>query len=290
MNYYSDQITNDIELKSSLNIAIDCGNGAASIITKQIYEQLGCKVTSLFDELDGNFPNHHPDPTIDSNLFSLIKKVRKTKSEIGIALDGDADRIILCDEKGNIVDGDQIIAMLADRWKRKKILRGGVIGTLMSNYGLENYFKEKKIKFIRANVGDRYVKEKMQKNNFNLGGEQSGHIILSDYSTTGDGLMAALQVLHIIQASGKPASQVCRPFEPRPQLLENVKLNIGDPLRADAVKQVIAESEKRLLGKGRLLIRESGTEPLVRIMAEGEDRKLIASVVNEIVREIERVV
>jgi len=271
-----------------LKVVIDCANGAAYKVAPTVLQELGAEVVPLGVTPDGININKGCGSTYTELMTDCVVA---SGADVGIALDGDADRLLIADENGELVDGDLIIGVIAASWKKENRLTGKtVVATVMSNSALEDYLRDEGLTLQRVQVGDRYVVQRMRSGNCNLGGEQSGHIVLSDYSTTGDGLMAALQVLHIIQASGKPASQVCRPFEPRPQLLENVKLNIGDPLRADAVKQVIAESERRLLGKGRLLIRKSGTEPLVRIMAEGEDRTLIASVVNEIVREIERVV
>ena len=193
---------------------------------------------------------------------------------MGISFDGDADRIIMCDEKGKIVDGDQIIAMLAQRWKSKKILKGGVVGTLMSNYGLENFLKNKKIKFVRSKVGDRYVKEKMKKLNYNLGGEQSGHIILGKFATTGDGLLVALEVLFSLR-KGKKASKLLNVFKPLPQILENVLVRDKKVINKPKSKIAIKTANKLMGKKGRILVRESGTEPKIRIMAESYDKKLI---------------
>ena len=200
-------------------------------------------------------------------------------------MDGDADRIILCDEKGTIVDGDQIIAMLADRWKRKKILRGGVIGTLMSNYGLQNYFKEKKINFIIAKVGDRYVKEKMKKNRFNLGGEQSGHIILGKFATTGDGLLVALEVLFSMR-KGRKASELLNVFKPMPQILENIIVRDKNIIDETKCKKAIKKANKLMSISGRLLVRKSGTEPKIRIMGESNDKALLLKCINIVKRSI----
>ena len=210
--------------------------------------------------------------------------VKKHKADIGISLDGDADRIIISDEKGNIVDGDQIIAMLAKRWK-EKILKGGVIGTLMSNYGLQKYFNKEKIKFIRANVGDRYVKEKMQRFNFNLGGEQSGHIILGKFATTGDGLLVALEVLFSMR-KGKKASEIFNSFEATPQILENIKVKDKSIINSNKCRLAIKKSEKLIKNKGRMLIRKSGTEPKIRIMGESKNIKLLKKCINIVKRSI----
>ena len=204
----------------------------------------------------------------------MCKLVKRFKAHLGIAFDGDADRIIMCDEKGKIIDGDQIIAMLARRWKSKKILRGGVIGTFMSNHGLENYLKKEKISFFRSKVGDRYVKEKMKKLNFNLGGEQSGHIILGKFATTGDGLMVALEVLFSLRKI-KKASKLLNVFSPLPQILENIFVKNKSIIDSSNCKKAV-KTAKNLMGKnGRILVRKSGTEPKIRIMAESHNKNLI---------------
>jgi phosphoglucosamine mutase len=200
-------------------------------------------------------------------------------------LDGDADRIIVCDEKSNIIDGDKIIAMLATRWKRKKILRGGVVGTLMTNYGLEKYFSKNKIKFIRSKVGDRYVKEAMQKSKFNLGGEQSGHIILGKFATTGDGLLVALEILFSMK-KGKKASEIFKNFIPTPQLLENVEVKDKSIINSLKCKNAIKKANSLIKGKGRMLVRKSGTEPVVRIMCETEDKTMLSKCVNIVKKSI----
>ena len=202
-----------------------------------------------------------------------------------VSLDGDSDRVILCDEKGKIIDGDQIIAMLAKRWKIKKILKGGVIGTLMSNYGLQKYLKKQKIKFIRANVGDRYVKEKMQKNKFNLGGEQSGHIILGKFATTGDGLLVALEVLFSMR-KGKKASELFNLFKLTPQILENINVKDKSIINSSKCKKAIRVASKLIKNKGRMLVRKSGTEPKIRIMGESEDDKLLVKCINIVKKSI----
>ncbi len=204
---------------------------------------------------------------------------------MGISLDGDADRIILCDEASNIVDGDQIIAALATRWKNKKMLKGGVVGTLMSNYGLEKFLKSQKIKFIRANVGDRYVKEKMKKYNFNLGGEQSGHIILGKFATTGDGLLVALEVLFALR-KGKKASDFFNKFEKTPQILKNIDVKDKDVINHAKVKKSIRLVEKLIRGQGRILVRKSGTESKIRVMGESRNKKLLNKCVNLILNKI----
>ncbi len=254
-----------------IKIAIDCANGAGYKSGPKLLESLGAKVYNVGTSPNGININRNCGSTFPNKIKFLVKKHRV---DLGISLDGDADRIILCDEKGNIIDGDQIIAMLAYRWKRKKILKGGVIGTLMSNYGLQNYFKEKKIKFIRANVGDRYVKEKMQKNMFNLGGEQSGHIILGKFATTGDGLLVALEVLFSMR-KGKKASELLNVFKPMPQILENVVVGDKNILNELKCKKAIIKAGKLMGRNGRLLVRKSGTEPKIRIMGESHNKNLI---------------
>ena len=211
-------------------------------------------------------------------------------ADIGIALDGDADRVLISDETGRLMDGDQLMGLIAKDWLDRGLLQGGgVVATVMSNLGLEHYLEGLGLDLYRTQVGDRYVVEKMREGSFNLGGEQSGHIIMSNYGTTGDGLVAALQVLAVLVATGKKASEVCRVFEPLPQLLKNVPFTDGELLKAPAVKDAIFAGEVRLKGSGRLFIRKSGTEPLIRVMAEGEDRSLVDEVVNDIVSVIEKV-
>ena len=205
--------------------------------------------------------------------------------DLGISLDGDADRIIVCDENAKIIDGDQIIAMLANRWKRKKILKGGVVGTLMSNFGLENFFKENNIKFLRANVGDRFVKEKMQNNRFNLGGEQSGHIILGKFATTGDGLLVALEILFSMR-KGKKASYLLNNFIPTPQVLENITVRDKNIVNLPRCKKAISKSIKLLKKNGRILVRKSGTEPKIRIMVETNKKELLLKCINIVKRSL----
>jgi len=254
-----------------IKIAIDCANGAGYKSGPKLLKSLGAKVYQVGISPNGLNINQNCGSTFPKKIKSLVKK---HKVNLGISLDGDADRIILCDEKGNIVDGDQIIAMLAKRWKRKKILKGGVIGTLMSNYGLQNYFREQKIRFVRANVGDRYVKEKMQKNKFNLGGEQSGHIILGKFATTGDGLLVALEVLFSMR-KGKKASELLNIFKPMPQILENIIVRDKNIINKLKCKRSIRKANKLMGRNGRLLVRKSGTEPKIRIMGESHNKNLI---------------
>ncbi len=265
-----------------LKIVIDCANGAGYKSGPKLLKSLGAKVVSIGINPNGLNINEKCGSTFPKKIKSAVKK---NKAHIGISLDGDADRIIMCDEKGNIIDGDQIIAALASRWKSKKMLRGGVIGTLMSNYGLENFFKSSKIKFIRANVGDRYVKEKMQKNNFNLGGEQSGHIILGKFATTGDGLLVALEVLFALR-KGKKASSFFNIFKRIPQILENIIVKDKNIIKNVDVKKSIKIANKLMKGQGRLLVRKSGTEPKIRIMGESENKKLLMKCINIITKKI----
>ena len=265
-----------------IKIAIDCANGAGYKSGPKLLKSLGAKVYNAGTFPNGLNINQNCGSTFPKKIKSLVKK---HKVNLGISLDGDADRIILCDEKGTIVDGDQIIAMLASRWKRKKILRGGVIGTLMSNYGLQNYFKEKKIRFIRANVGDRYVKEKMQKYKFNLGGEQSGHIILGNFATTGDGLLVALEVLFSMR-KGKKASELLNIFKPMPQILENIIVRDKNIINKFKCKKAIKKANKLMGKNGRLLIRKSGTEPKIRVMGESHNKNLIIKCIKIIKRSI----
>ena len=265
-----------------LKIAIDCANGAAHKSGPKLFKSLGAKVFEIGISPNGLNINDKCGSTFPNKIKALTKK---HKADIGISLDGDADRIIICDEKGNIIDGDKIIAMLAERWKRKKILKGGVIGTLMSNYGLENYFKDKKINFLRANVGDRYVKEMMQKNKFNLGGEQSGHIILGKFATTGDGLLVGLEVLFSMR-KGKKASDLFTKFKPTPQLLENIVVKDKSIIDTYKCKNAIKTASKIINGKGRMLVRKSGTESAIRIMCESENKSLILKCINIVKRSI----
>ena len=254
-----------------MKIAIDCANGAGYKSGPKLLKSLGAKVYEYGTSPNGFNINHNCGSTFPKKIKSLVKRYR---AHLGISLDGDADRIILSDEKGNIINGDQIIAMLAKRWKKKKILRGGVIGTLMSNYGLQRYFKDQKIRFIRAQVGDRYVKEKMKKYNFNLGGEQSGHIILGKFATTGDGLLVALEVLFSMR-KGKKASELFNTFEVTPQVLENLEVKDKSIIDSKKCKKAIKKSEKLIQKQGRMLVRKSGTEPKIRIMGESNNIVLL---------------
>jgi phosphoglucosamine mutase len=261
---------NNFSLKG-MKIVLDCANGAGYKAGPKLLSSLGAKVISIGIKPNGLNINNKCGSTYPENISRVVKKYR---ADLGIALDGDADRIILCDEKGKIIDGDQIIATLAKRWKTKKILRGGVVGTLMSNYGLEIFLKSENIKFTRANVGDRYVKEKMKDYKYNLGGEQSGHIILGKFATTGDGLLVALEVLFSLR-KGKKASELFNVFKSIPQILENIKIKNKNVIFKLKTKSAIKKAEKLIKNQGRLLVRKSGTEPLVRIMGESNNKPLL---------------
>ena len=263
-------------------VVLDCGNGAGYIAAPKLLKNLGAKLILIGIKPNGFNIN---DKCGSTYPYKIQSAVRKYKAHVGISFDGDADRIIMCDENGKIIDGDQIIAMLARRWKLKKILKGGVIGTLMSNYGLENFLKKEKIKFLRSKVGDRYVKEKMKKLNFNLGGEQSGHIILGKFATTGDGLMVALEVLFSLR-KGKKASQLLDVFRPLPQILENIIVKDKNIINKIKCKNAIKKANKLMNGYGRLLIRKSGTEPKIRIMGESHDKEIILKCIKIIKRSI----
>ncbi len=254
-----------------MKIVLDCANGAGYKAGPKLFSSLGAKVITIGAKPNGLNINDKCGSTYPDNISRAVKK---HKADIGIALDGDADRIILCDEKGKIIDGDQIIAMLAKRWKTKKLLKGGVVGTLMSNYGLEKFFKSENIKFIRANVGDRYVKEKMKTYKYNLGGEQSGHIILGKFATTGDGLLVALEVLYSLR-KGTRASNAFNVFKSIPQMLENILVKDKKIITRSKTKQAIKKAEKLIKNQGRLLVRKSGTEPKIRIMGESNNKQLL---------------
>ena len=265
-----------------LRIVIDCANGAGYKAGPELLRSLGAKVISIGINPNGLNINNNCGSTYPNKIKFAVKK---NNAHLGISLDGDADRIIMCDEKGNIIDGDQIIAALATRWKNKNMLKGGVVGTLMSNYGLEKFFKSEKIKFIRANVGDRYVKEKMKKNNFNLGGEQSGHIILGKFATTGDGLLVALEVLFAIR-KGKKASDFFNKFQKTPQILKNIAVKDKEIIKNIEVKKSIKIAEKLIKGQGRILVRKSGTESKIRVMAESNNKELLNNCINIISKRI----
>jgi len=272
---------NNFNLRGT-KIVLDCGNGASYIAAPKLLKNLGAKVISIGVKPNGFNINKKCGSTCPSKIQSAV---RRHKANVGISFDGDADRIIMCDENSKIIDGDQIIAMLSRRWKEKRILKGGVIGTLMSNYALEDFLKKEKIKFFRTKVGDRYVKEKMKKLNFNLGGEQSGHIILGKFATTGDGLMVALEVLFSLR-KGKKASKLLNVFKPLPQILENVIVKDKNIFNKPKCKKAIKEASKLMNFNGRLLVRKSGTEPKIRIMGESYDKNLILKCIKIIKRSL----
>ncbi|MDC0461144.1 phosphoglucosamine mutase [Candidatus Pelagibacter sp.] len=275
------RINKKVNLKN-LKIVIDCANGASYKAAPQLFRSLKAKIILIGDKPNGFNINKNCGSTYPQ---ILQKKVKQYKADLGISFDGDADRIIMCDEKGTIIDGDQIIAAIALQWKKKKILKGGVVGTLMSNYGLEKFFKQKKIKFIRANVGDKYVKELMQKYKFNLGGEQSGHIILGKYATTGDGLLVALETVKALNGKMK-ASIFFNVFKKTPQILENIKCKKENILNDPKVKKVIRLSKEKIKGQGRILVRKSGTEPLIRVMGESDNINLLKIVLKKITQKL----
>ncbi len=263
-----------------LKIVVDCANGAAYKVAPEVLWELGAQVVPIGVEPDGFNINKGCGSTATDAMCS---QVVTHGADLGIALDGDADRVLVADETGTLIDGDQIMGLIARHWSDGGRLEGGaVVATVMSNLGLERYLEGIGLTLERTAVGDRYVVEHMRARGCNLGGEQSGHIILADHSTTGDGLIAALQVLAVLVDEGRPASRACRIFDPYPQVLKNVSFQGGAPLEDAAVKKSIGAGEERLGAKGRLLIRKSGTEPLIRVMAEGEDEALVRSVVDDV--------
>jgi len=261
-------------------VVIDCAHGAAYRVAPTALYELGAEVKEIGVAPNGFNINEESGST---HPAAIVKAVREYRADVGIALDGDADRLLICDEKGQIVDGDQIMALIASAWLEQGRLTGGaVVATVMSNLGLERFLAERGLDLARTAVGDRYVMARMREAKCNLGGEASGHIIMSDYSTTGDGLIAALQVLAELVRSKRPMSALARQFEPVPQKLENVRFTHGKPLEDETVLTAIAAAESRLNGSGRILVRASGTEPMIRIMAEGDDERLVGQLVREI--------
>jgi phosphoglucosamine mutase len=271
---------------AGLRVVVDCANGAAYNVAPEALWELGAEVIAIGVTPNGlnindKIGSTHPEP--------LSAKVLETRADIGIALDGDADRLIVVDEKGRVVDGDQLMATIAEGWARSGRLKGGgLVATVMSNLGLERRLAAQGLGLVRTKVGDRHVLEKMRADGYNVGGEQSGHIILSDYATTGDGLVAALQVLAEVKRAGQPASQVLHRFDAVPQLLKNVRFTGGKPLENEAVKAEIARADAALAGTGRLVIRPSGTEPVIRVMAEADDRAQVEQVVDAICDAVRR--
>jgi phosphoglucosamine mutase len=269
-----------------VRVVVDCANGAGYRVAPTALWELGAEVFSIGVEPDGFNINDKCGSTAPERLS---EKVRELRADIGIALDGDADRVIVLDECGKVVDGDQLLALIATAWTETGQLRGGgIVATVMSNLGLERHLASRHLKLERTKVGDRYVVEHMRANGFNVGGEPSGHIVLSDFSTTGDGLIAALQVLAMVRAQGKTVSEVCSVFEPVPQVLKNVRCRNAGTLELAPVRQIIDEAMERLGTAGRLVIRPSGTEPVIRVMAEGDDERLVHAVVDQIVTALER--
>ncbi len=271
---------------AGLRVVIDCAHGAAYKVAPVVLYELGAEVIKIGVDPDGTNINEECGST---HPEAMVRAVKEYRADIGIALDGDADRLLICDEKGHVVDGDQIMALIADNWaKRDRLNGGGVVATVMSNLGLERFLAARDLKLERTAVGDRAVMVRMREGGFNLGGEQSGHMILSDFSTTGDGLLAALQVLAVLKLADKPMSELAHQFEPVPQRLENVRFAGGKPLEDEQVKKVLAAAEVRLAGTGRLVVRASGTEPLIRVMAEADDEKLVREVIKDIVGAVKK--
>ena len=282
INILKNNFPADFSLRG-MRIVLDCANGAGYKSAPKILTELGAKVFSIGIKPNGLNINYN----CGSTFPEIVKRyVKKFKADLGISLDGDADRVIMCDEKAQIVDGDQIIAMIAKRWKRKKILKGGVIGTLMTNYGLEKFFLREKIKFKRSKVGDRYVKEMMKKYNFNLGGEQSGHIILGKFATTGDGLLVALETLFALR-KGKLASEIFKVYKSVPQKLLNIKVKDKKIINSLKCKKAIKLANRLIKNKGRLLVRASGTEPKIRIMCESFNLSLMIKCINIVKKTIQ---
>ncbi len=266
---------------SGMRVVIDCANGAAYKVAPTALYELGAEVIEVGVSPDGTNINEECGST---HPGAMANAVREYRADIGIALDGDADRLVICDERGQVVDGDQIMAIIAGAWAdQDRLAGGGVVATVMSNLGLERFMAARGLTLERTPVGDRSVMARMREGGFNLGGEQSGHVILSDFSTTGDGMIAALQVLAVLVAAQKPMSSLARQFEPVPQILKNVRFSSGQPLENAKVQQAIADGASSLKGSGRVLVRASGTEPLIRVMAEGDDDRQVAKVVDTIV-------
>ena len=269
-----------------LRVVVDCANGAAYRVAPETLWELGAEVIAIGTEPDGFNINRDVGSTAPE---ALVSKVRELRADIGIALDGDADRVLVVDEKGQRVDGDQLMAVVARSWQEdSRLSKNGIVATIMSNLGLERFLGGLGLGMVRTAVGDRYVLEHMREHGYNLGGEQSGHIIMSDYATTGDGLVAALQLLAVVKRQQRPVSEVCHCFDPLPQILKNVRYASGEPLRQDSVVTAIEGARQRLGNAGRLVIRPSGTEPVIRVMAEGDDRSLVTEVVDEVVEALRK--
>lgn len=265
---------------AGMRVVLDCANGAAYKVAPAALWELGAEVITIGDKPDGMNINAGCGSTKPK---ALCDKVRELRADVGIALDGDADRVVMVDEKGSIVQGDQLMAVVADSWsKADKLTQPGMVATVMSNLGLERYLEGQGLNLVRTQVGDRYVVEHMRQHGYNVGGEQSGHIILSDFVTTGDGLVSALQILSVVVQEEKPVSEICSRFEPVPQLLKNVKFEGESPLQQDHVKEAVEAARVRLGNQGRIVIRPSGTEPLIRVMAEGDDPQLVEELVDNL--------
>jgi len=272
----------------NMRIVIDCANGAGYKVAPTVLWELGAEVKTIGVDPDGFNINRDVGSTATKKMQEAVLEYR---ADIGIALDGDADRVIICDEKGRVIDGDQILAVIAQSWKASGALKGGgIVSTVMANMGLGKFLEGEGLTLERTKVGDRYVVEAMRAKGMNVGGEPSGHVILSDHGTTGDGLVTALQVLSVVVAQGRKVSEICHKFDPFPQLLSNVRYNGGDPLGHDSVKAAIKTGEENLGKKGRLVIRKSGTEPLIRVMAEGEDGDMVKAVVGDICAAVKKAV
>ena len=279
IEYAKRTLSRDVSLEG-MSVVIDCANGAAYKVAPEALWELGAEVIKIGVEPNGLNINLEVGSTAPE---ALQRKVREMRADVGIALDGDADRMIIVDEKGHVIDGDQVMAVVAESWRNEgRLAKPAIVATVMSNLGLERHLTSLGLMLERTAVGDRYVIERMREKGLNVGGEQSGHIILTDYSTTGDGLVAALQVLAVVHRLGKPASEVCRRFEPLPQVLRNVRFNGGKPLENPAVAKAIAAATARLGDRGRLVIRPSGTEPVIRVMAEADDKALVDTLVSDV--------
>jgi phosphoglucosamine mutase len=271
---------------TGMRIVVDCANGAAYKVAPEALWELGAEVIPIGVDPDGFNINRDVGSTAPA---ALVQKVRETRADIGIALDGDADRVIVVDEKGHLVDGDQLMAVVAREWKQDgRLAKPGIVATVMSNLGLERYLGDIGLTLERTAVGDRYVLEKMREAGYNVGGEQSGHLIFSDYATTGDGLVAALQMLAVVCRLDRPVSEVCHVFDPLPQVLKNVRYKAGQPLKDSVVASMVEDAQQRLGQHGRLIVRPSGTEPVIRVMGEGDDRALVEQVVDDVCEALTR--
>ena len=264
-----------------LRVVVDCANGAGYRVAPEALRELDAEVIAIGIEPDGVNINHECGSTEPA---ALCQKVKEMRADVGIALDGDADRVLIADERGRIVDGDQLLAVIAESWNAEsRLAKPGIVATVMSNLGLERYLAKLGLELVRTPVGDRYVLEHMRNHGYNVGGEASGHIILSDHTTTGDGLLAALQVLAVVKKQEQPVSKVCHRFDPLPQVHKNVRFKSGEPLESAKVRDAIKDGEARLDGHGRLIVRPSGTEPVIRVMGEGDDKVLVEEIVDGIV-------